>query len=238
MIIVVHNRKGGVGKTTTSVNLAANLAAVGERVLLIDGDNQHNASRAFGCDPAPKVWEWVTTGRFDPVTVRPTLAVLPTAKQPSALDPAWMQVATVEHLRQRLAALPTYDWVFVDTPPSDSPWIRSWLALADAILIPVDFSLYSIEGVSELLEELDRSRIIGLVPVRYDLRNNRSIELLDVLKHAGGSLVAPPIRVSVDIDRAVQFGQSIAEFNAHAPVTADYHALTDWMVMTLAETAQ
>ncbi|POB11046.1 ParA family protein [Sulfobacillus sp. hq2] len=132
-------------------------------------------------------------------------------------------------------ALPEYDWIIVDTAPSESRWVHALLACADAVLVPVDFSLYSIEGVAELMSEFDRSRVIGIVPVRYDLRNNRSIELLDVLKHAGGDLVSPPIRIGVDVDRAVEQGKAIMEYNPRSVVAIDYQTLKDWVVETLAE---
>lgn len=236
MIITVHNRKGGVGKTTTSVNLAAHLAQAGERVLLIDGDNQHNASRALGFDPRPAVWEWMTQGHFEPEHPRATLDLLPTSAYPDAECVDWERQVTGDIIRIRLAAIPSYDWIIIDTAPSRSAWNSHLLAIADAYLIPVDFSLYSIEGVSELMAQLDRTRVIGLVPVRYDLRNNRSIELLDLLKHAGGGLVSPPIRVAVDVDRAVQHGQAMFEYNARSHAAEDYRTLTDWVVMHLAET--
>ncbi len=235
MIIVVHNRKGGVGKTTTSVNLAVHLAHAGERVLLIDGDNQHNASRALGYNPRPAVWQWMIQGHFEPEHPRATLDLLPTASSPNAESTDWESKISRDLVSSRLASLPQYDWIIIDTAPSRSVWNSHLLFIANAYLIPVDFSLYSIEGVSELMAQLDRNRVIGLVPVRYDLRNNRSIELLDLLKHAGGGLVSPPIRVAVDVDRAVQHGQAMFEFNARSHAAEDYRTLTDWVVMHLAE---
>jgi chromosome partitioning protein len=235
MIVIIHNRKGGVGKTTTAINVAMNLADAGEHVLLIDGDHQHNASRGLGCDPRPGVFEWIVHQQFMPQTVRPLLDLLPSASQPGSLDRQWLQEARLDTVANRFRSLPHYDWVIVDTAPSESPWVDALLRLGEFILIPVDFSIYSIEGVADLLGVLDRRRIIGLVPVRYDLRNNRSIELLDFLKHAGADLVAPPIRVGVDVDRAAQKGLSMAEFNPRSTVAEDYRILTDWMVTRLAE---
>lgn len=231
MIVTIHNRKGGVGKTTTAINLAVNLALASQDVLLIDGDHQHNASLGLGCTARPATYEWLVHHRFLPEKmVRPTLDLLPTAASPSSQDSAWIANSRQGVVSQRLAALPHYDWIIVDTAPSESLWVNSLLACSDAILIPVDFSLYSIQGLTELIETLDRRRIIGLVPVRYDLRNRRSVELLNVLKSSGGNLVSPPIRVGVDVDRAAQKGLGMIEFASHSGVAHDYLNLTDWMV--------
>lgn len=230
MIITIHNAKGGVGKTTTTINLGVNLATAGQRVLIIDGDRQHNATFGLGQDPQPGVYNWIVEGRFEPVSVRPTLDLLPSARKPS-----WWEQSTLDVVTQRFRELPAYDWIIVDTNPSQSDWVDSVLKISDAILIPVDFGLYAVAGVSELIEDLDSSRIIGLVPVRYDLRNNVSIELLEQLKHMGGSLVAPPIRISVDVERAAARGQSMAEYNPRSKMAEDYVTLTEWMVTTLAE---
>ncbi len=231
MIVTIHNAKGGVGKTTTAINLGVNLAARNQRVLIIDGDWQHNATFGLGQDARPAVNDWITDGTFDPIKqVRPTLDLLP-----SAAEPMWWDDSSLAVVKDRFAELPSYDWIIVDTNPSRSRWVDSLLKVSDAILIPVDFGVYAISGVSELLNRVDRSRVIGLLPVRYDLRNNRSIELLDYLKRAGGDIVAPPIRVGVDVDRAAEEGQSIKEFNPRSRVAEDYDTLTEWMVNALAE---
>lgn len=230
MIVTIHNRKGGVGKTTTAINLAVNLALASQEVLLIDGDHQHNASLGLGCRARPATYDWLVYQKFLPEKVRPTLDLLPTAAAPSTQDAAWIANSRQNTVSKRLASLPHYDWIIVDTAPSESVWVNSLLACSDAILIPVDFSLYSIQGLTELIETLDRKRIIGLVPVRYDLRNRRSVELLEVLKSSGGNLVAPPIRVGVDVDRAAQNGLGMIEFASHSGVARDYLNLTDWMV--------
>ena len=87
----------------------------------------------------------------------------------------WWDDSSLAVVKDRFADLPAYDWIIVDTNPSWSCWVDSLLKVSDAILIPVDFGVYAISGVSELLNRVDRSRGIGLLPVRYDLRNNRSI---------------------------------------------------------------
>lgn len=230
MIVTIHNAKGGVGKTTTSINLGVNLAAAGQRVLIIDGDRQHNATFGLGHGPHPGVYNWIVSGCFEPISVRPTLDLLPSARKPS-----WWDQSSLDVVTRRFRELPSYDWIIVDTNPSQSKWVDSVLKISDAILIPVDFGIFAVDGVRELIEDLDTSRIIGLVPVRYDLRNNVSIELLDQLKHAGGSLVSPPIRIAVDVERAAARGQSMAEYNPRSKMAEDYLTLTEWMVTTLAE---
>lgn len=231
MIVTIRNSKGGVGKTTTVINLSIALAAVGQRVLAIDGDYQHNATFGFGVESRPAVYQWITNGIFEPERgVRDTLDVLPSAR-----SPLWWDYSALDVVEARFAALPHYDWVIVDTSPSQNQWVQSLLSMSDAILIPVDFSLFSIQGVAELLKELDQRRVIGLIPIRYDLRNNRSIELLEVLKHSVGNLVAPPIRVGVDVDRAVQKGLAVFELNSRAPVSEDYLTLAEWVVDRIGE---
>jgi len=231
-IITIHNSKGGVGKTTTAINLSVALALVGQRVLVIDGDYQSNATFGFRVPARPGVYDWIVNGNFEPDrNVRATLDVLPSARHP-----IWWDYASPSIVRDRLQMLEPmgYHWVIVDTGPSRNQWVVSLLSLSDAILVPVDFSLFAIQGVSELLREIDPARVIGLVPIRYDLRNNRSIELLDILKRGGG-LVAPPIRVGVDVDRAIQKGLAVFEYNSRTGVSDDYLTLAEWVVDRVAK---
>ncbi len=230
MIVTIHNSKGGVGKTTTTINVAATLAAAGQKVLVIDGDLQGNATLGLGQSLRPAVYRWITDGVFEPdQNVRPGLDVLPSAPRPS-----WWQVATPDVVSARFASLPAYPWVLVDTNPSESTWVSSLLQCSDAILVPVDLGFYSVAGVTTLVPTIPRNRLIGLVPIRYDLRTNRAIEMLDLLKRAGGNLVGPAVRVCVDLDRAAQKGLPIREYNPGASASEDYDVLTEWMVTQLA----
>lgn len=229
MIITVHNSKGGVGKTTTTVNVGVSLAAAGMSVLVIDGDLQSSATLGLGSAYRPAVYDWIVHNRFEPdKQIRPHLDLLP-----SAPDPSWWEVVTPELLKERFDSL-AYDWILVDTNPSYGNGVWCFIEATDALLVPVDLGFYSVAGLANLMPKIPPDRLIGLVPIRYDLRTNRAIELLDYLKRAGGDLVSPPIRVCVALDRAAQKGLAAREYDPSTTAAQDYQILTEWMVNQLA----
>jgi len=230
MIITIHNAKGGVGKTTTTINLAVNLAAMGQKVLVIDGDLQSHATLGLGQTREPGVYEWITHRVVHVLeNVRPNLDLLP-----SAPGQRWDDRLPLKELPDRFTLLRShYQWIFIDTSPSTDTWVINLLKISDAILIPVDLRFYSLAGVVDLQRYVPQDRLVGIVPVQYDLRTNRSIEMLEHLKHAKADLVGPPIRVCIAIDRSQQAGLSINEFDPTATAAIDYQILTEWMVSQL-----
>ncbi|MCY0908742.1 MAG: ParA family protein [Sulfobacillus thermotolerans] len=229
MMLVVHNQKGGVGKTTTSVNLAACLAAAQVHVLLIDGDLQANATDEFACPLEPRVARWIRDDVFMPVQARENLDVLSSSPD----EEWWWDVATdqvqrrVDNIRSR------YDIIIVDTAPSRSPWVTSLLQVADAILVPVDLAYHAVAGVDHLLKFVPTHRLIGFVPVRFDRRTRQSALMLEALSASTGNLVAPAIRTSIEVDRAAQSGKPLVEYAPHSTAAQDYIALAEWVVTRL-----
>lgn len=228
MVLVVHNQKGGVGKTTTSVNLAVSLAHANLHVLLIDGDLQGNATDELSLPLEPRVARWVQADRFEPVAVREHLEVLS-----SSPDEEWWDVAD-DLVQRRFAAIRSrYDLIVVDTAPSRSPWVTSLLHVADAILVPVDLSYHAVAGVDHLLKLVPTHRLIGFVPIRLDRRTRQSAVMLDALSASTGNLVAPAIRTSIEVDRAAQSGQPLVDYAPHSTAAQDYVELAGWVVTRL-----
>lgn len=228
MILVVHNQKGGVGKTTTSVNLAVSLAYANMRVLLIDGDLQGNATDELSCLAEPRVARWIRHNVFEPVHARETLDVLS-----SSPDEEWWDVAD-DLVQRRFADIRSrYDIIVVDTAPSRSPWVTSLLHVADAILVPVDLAYHAVAGVDHLLKIVPTHRLIGFVPIRLDRRTRQSAVMLEALSASTGSLVAPAIRTSIEVDRAAQNGKPLVEYAPHSTASQDYIELAGWVVTRL-----
>ena len=228
MILVVHNQKGGVGKTTTSVNLAVSLAHANMRVLLVDGDLQGNATDELSCPLEPRVARWIRHDIFEPVHARENLDVLS-----SSPDEEWWDVA-VDLVQRRFAAIRArYDMIVVDTAPSRSPWVTSLLQAADAILVPVDLAYHAVAGVDHLLKIVPTHRLIGFVPIRLDRRTRQSAIMLEALSASTGNLVAPAIRTSIEVDRAAQSGKPLVEYAPHSTASQDYIELAGWVVTRL-----
>src|SRR5215469_11767927 len=201
-VLVVANQKGGVGKTTTAINLGTALAAIGEQVLLIDLDPQGNASTGLGIDRKAR-----TASSYDALVGDKKLAevIVPTAVPRLAIAPSTMDLLGVEleiaghpdrahKLKNALRELfdsgvrnPPITYILIDCPPSLNLLTLNGLAAADAVVVPMQCEFFALEGLSQLLETVEQVRksvnpslsIHGIVLTMYDPRNNLATQVVD-----------------------------------------------------------
>ena len=231
-ILCLANQKGGVGKTTTAINLGTALAAIGEKVLLIDLDPQGNASTGLGVSQNDRA---ITS--FDVLLDECTLsdAVRGTAVPGFDLLPASMDLLGVEveladnprrmhRLADALAALPDlqaaggghYQYVLIDCPPSLNMLTLNAMVAAQSVLVPLQCEFFALEGLSQLTQTIEQVRqslnpaldIQGIVLTMYDLRNNLSGQVeADVREHFGSLVYQSVIPRNVRVSEAPSFGK-------------------------------
>lgn len=241
-VIAVSNQKGGVGKTTTAVNLAAALGMLGKRVLMIDMDPQGNATTGLGIakDEVP----WGVSEVLQQQVVAPqavirspsaAVDVLPSNGDLVSAEVALMaQPGREQRLKSVLASLSGYDWVLVDCPPSLNLLTLNALTAADGVLVPVQCEYYALEGLAALLDTIDSVRqtvnprlaIAGLVRTMYDRRNKLANDVSnELMAHFGPQVMASVVPRNVRLAEAPSFGQSIFGFDAASTGAAAYLAL-------------
>ena len=233
-VLSVANQKGGVGKTTSTVNLAAALAQHGARVLVVDLDPQGNASTAFGVEHragTPSIYNVLVAGRdLAEVAVEvPGFAGLYCA--PATIDLAGAEielasmVARESRLARALAASVPYDFVFVDCPPSLGLLTVNALVAAQEVLIPIQCEFYALEGLSQLLRTLDLVRshlnpalhVSTILLTMYDGRTRLAEQVAnEVRTHFGDLVLGPTIPRSVRISEAPGYGQTVMTYDPHS----------------------
>jgi chromosome partitioning protein len=234
-VYALANQKGGVGKTTTAVNLGAYLAQAGKRVLLVDVDPQANATSSLGIDKnnlARSIYD-VLLGAESPVTLVMVTNCLGMDLLPASPSLAGAEVEMVDipgrelRLRQALETVRArYDYILIDTPPSLSMLTVNALTAADAVLIPIQCEYLPLEGLTQLLRTVDLVRqslnpdlfVRGLVLTMYDPRTNLSRQVVEEIRqHFPATVFQAIIPRSVKLSEAPSYGEPI---NQYAPDSA------------------
>ena len=236
-ILALANQKGGVGKTTTAINLGTALAAIGERVLIVDLDPQGNASTGLGIARRSR-----NCSTYDVLIGEASLrdAVVPTAVPRLHIAASTMDLSGLElelgstrdrafRLRDAIAALNTdvapdsdYTYVLIDCPPSLNLLTVNAMAASDAILVPLQCEFFALEGLSQLLQTVEQVRstlnpnlsIHGIVLTMFDSRNNLSNQVVDdVRQFMGAKVYNTMIPRNVRISEAPSYGKPVLVYD-------------------------
>jgi chromosome partitioning protein len=240
-IFAIANQKGGVGKTTTAVNLATGLAIKGQHVLLIDLDPQANATYALvgAKELSSTVYDLLLDAKAF-AGVRQSTPQEGLDLLPADIDLAGAEVDLLSaiggqtRLRAALSKAPPYDYVLIDTPPSLGLLTINALAAADAVLIPVSVSLFALKGLAQLSETITKVRdglnqpelrILGILPTLCD-HTRAAREVLETLRaHFGPELLATTIPRNVTVEEAHGRGTSLYEYAPQAKGALAYERL-------------
>lgn len=242
VIIAVTNQKGGVGKTTTSVNLAYCLSKMKQRVLLVDFDPQGNATSGLGIDKSQLtgsvldvIQESKEIGDVIVKTQTKNLFVVPATPQ---LANAEVELAKAERrfirLRQALAKQTGFDYIIIDNPPSLSLLTVNGLIAAKYVLLPVQAEFYALEGLGQLLETMQLIRkglnptleIIGVLVTMMDSRTTLSNQVHDeIKKHFPGKVFSTTIPRNVRIAEAPSHGLPVGAYDKWSKGARAYKAL-------------
>ena len=230
-VLAVANQKGGVGKTTTAVNLSACLAELGQKVLLVDGDPQGNASSGLGVDKNAlrySIYDALVNDVPVEKMIRSTsvanLSILPATIQLAGAEIELVSMVSRENrLKQVLEAVKArYDFVVIDCPPSLGLLTLNALTAADAVLVPIQCEFYALDGLTQLMNTVQlvqRSlnpalKLEGVVMTMFDARTNLSIQVVDEVKrHFRTKVYRTIIPRNVRLSEAPSHGQPVFQYD-------------------------
>jgi chromosome partitioning protein len=240
-VIAVLNKKGGVGKTTSTINIAAALARESKSVLVIDLDPQANATSGLGInreDVKNSIYEVMVSGTSAVDSIIKTriqdLYILPAKTTLAAAEQELVSVMSRESvLKQSLGSL-AFDYVLIDCPPSLGLLSINALTYADSVLIPVQTEFYALEGLGLLMQTIQRVqaglnpdlKLLGVVMTMVDARNSLSAQVIsEVKKHFGDYVFQTFIPRNVRLAEAPSFGKTVFEHDKWSKGARAYKAL-------------
>ena len=246
-VIAVTNQKGGVGKTTTSINVAYFLSKMGKRTLIIDFDPQGNATSGLGID---KQELGATMTEVIMRQIRLAKVVLPTEYNDLYLAPSTSHLANTEvelaqadgrfaRLREALNGVIDYDYIIIDSPPSLSLLTVNGLVAADYVLLPVQAEFYALEGLGQLLESMKLIRkglnpslkLLGVLPTMMDSRTTLSSQVYDeIKKYFPDKIFKTTIPRNIRLAEAPSHGAPVGVYDRFSKGSRAYKALAKEIV--------
>jgi chromosome partitioning protein len=248
MIIAVANQKGGVGKTTTTVNLATAIGESVGRVLLVDLDPQGNATTGVGIDKyqverttCDLLLERIPVGQIRKHSEGAGIDLLPSNSDLTAAEVGLMNAQSGElRLKQMLEpVVAEYDYIFIDCPPSLNMLTLNALVAADRVLVPLQTEYYALEGLSSLLDTVEQVRssrnpgleMDGIVRTMHDHRNRLGAEVsAQLLNHFGEKVYRTVIPRNVRVAEAPSHGLPVITYDRHSRGAAAYAVLAEEML--------
>ena len=248
-VIACANQKGGVGKTTTVVNLATYLALDGRRVLVVDLDPQGNATSGLGFDRATtrtSIYPTLVEGLSARELVQPTqvegLWLIPSGRDLAGAEVELVDLPDRERkLRRALGEIrQAFDFILLDCPPAVGLLTVNALTAADGVLVPIQCEYYALEGLSQLLSTIDlvrdnlnpRLRLAGVLLTMYDARTTLSADVAaEVRRHLGANVFSTVVPRSVRLAEAPSYGRPIARYSPESRGAQAYRALADEVLL-------
>lgn len=242
-VLAVTNQKGGVGKTTTTINLSAALAELGYRVLIVDSDPQGNATSGLGFIK-DDIKACIYNGLIDEVAL--SELILPTNVCNLSLLPSTIRLAGAEleltsvfgreyRMRSLLENAKTdYDFIFIDCPPSLGLLTINALTVADSFVVPIQSEFFALEGVAQLMNTVELVKKIfnpnlhleGVVMTMYDARTNLSVQVEgEVRKYFNNKVYETVIRRNVRLSESPSYGQTIFQYDKKSKGAEEYMSL-------------
>ena len=226
-IIAIVNQKGGVGKTTTTVNITASLKALGKRVLLCDFDPQANATSGMGVDKntaSPNVYDVLINGADPKKSVVSTKYgdVIPSNKALAGAGIEMIAIPDREHLLKKAldSLAENYDYIFIDCPPSLELLTVNALCAAHSLIVPVQCEYYALEGLSDLLSTVRLTM--------FDSRTNLSLQVAEEVKrHFPGQVYATVIPRNVRLSEAPSHGMPVTDYDPYSRGAEAYRSLAE-----------
>src|SRR3989339_624397 len=247
-VIAVVNQKGGVGKTTTAVNLAAYMASHGKYVLLVDLDAQANATLGLGVnvgeDKSNIYHALVIDQNPETILKRTSIFGFDILRADQSLAGATVELVSMEERESRLKKVlnsvrTNYDYLLIDCPPSLGLLTINGLTAAERVIIPVQCEYYALEGLNQLLKTIDLVRaglnpdlqVLGVVLTMYDKRNQLARQVVnEVFKNFPGRVFDAIIPRTISLAEAPSFGKTILQFDPNSKAARAYKQLAEEVI--------